>query len=403
VLDKLDLSGVSPTLQGLHTDLVQWLGTRATQGVLEDEYRVGNFQVRAGDWLLMRNPSPYNLFTDLSPGLFTHVGVVAARKYPDGRRRFVIVDLPERGDRVPETNVDTYLLRTLHYFFLRHQDPAVCNRMGEIAVQLAGNESVFDLTFRTDRVEQLRGKPLEDQRIHTYCAGFLLLCAQETTAPRSQFFPIEEFPAGGLCSANLSKLGLSIGKNFVSPTGAVFSPFLQIVGRREPMYSADREVKEHIYDYFARSMIEKPVKPSPDAAQALRQKVAELARFNPWLARALAKANNVSEHMDLASAAKAAAAIETLDEIANGAAQQYIEAREALLAGPLERLPPELSKPEDVARIKAYRDTHRALWERLEGPGLSPRELRIGLVDYYNQWGRERIDDRFFPAKAAAR
>ena len=35
-----------------------------------------------------------------SPGLFTHVGVVAAERGTDGVRRFVIVDLPEREQRI---------------------------------------------------------------------------------------------------------------------------------------------------------------------------------------------------------------------------------------------------------------------------------------------------------------
>ena len=55
----------------------------------------------------MRNPSPYNLFTDISPGLFTHVGVVASETGDDGVARIVLVDLPERGSRMPATKVDT--------------------------------------------------------------------------------------------------------------------------------------------------------------------------------------------------------------------------------------------------------------------------------------------------------
>jgi hypothetical protein len=225
-----------------------------------------------------------------------------------------------------------------------------------------------------------------------------LICAQETEAERREFFPIEEVPAGGYCVDNLKKLGLSLGDHFVSPTGPVFSPRMQIVARREPMYSPDREVKEAIYDHFAQLMVARELTPSPDALQALRQKVAELSRYNPWLARALARANNVSEHMDLGSAAKAAAAIETLDEIAEGASERYVTARQALLAGPLDRLPPEQSDPKAIERIQQYRRRHGDLYRRLAGGNLGPRELRIGLVEYYKRWGRERIEERFFPA-----
>ena len=78
-------------------DLLAWLQRRMERGIEEDRLRLGPMELRPGDWLLMRNPSPYNLFTDLSPGLFTHVGVVAVEQGEDGIRRFVIVDLPERG------------------------------------------------------------------------------------------------------------------------------------------------------------------------------------------------------------------------------------------------------------------------------------------------------------------
>ena len=68
--------------------LLQWLHERMTKGVTEDSYRFFGHQVREGDWLLMRNPSPYNLFTDLSPGLFTHVGVVTTDVDEHGCRAF---------------------------------------------------------------------------------------------------------------------------------------------------------------------------------------------------------------------------------------------------------------------------------------------------------------------------
>ena len=116
-----------------------WLDERAHKGLTEDRLRLGLFEVQPGDWLLMRNPSPYNLFTDLSPGLFTHVGVVAAETGKDGIRRLVLVDLPERGTTMPATNVDAFVNRSLHYVFLRHPDPAVAKKMGETAAEVIGS------------------------------------------------------------------------------------------------------------------------------------------------------------------------------------------------------------------------------------------------------------------------
>ncbi len=142
---------------------------------------------------------------------------------------------------------------------------------------------------------------------------------QETGLPRDVFFPITETTAGGHTKENIAKLGLSLGNGFVSPTGALFSPRLKIVGRNEPSYDPQREVEETIYNYFATTLDEKNLQPSTDMYQLLRLKVAEASKTNPLLAKALAASTGVSDQIDLISAAKAAAVIETLDEIAFGA------------------------------------------------------------------------------------
>jgi hypothetical protein len=359
--------------------------------------RTCGIDVRAGDWLLIRNPSPYNQVTDLAPGLFTHVGVVTSETGNDGKTRLVVVEVPERGDRVPATNVDAYLARTLHFFFLRHPTPAVNERMAEVAALVIGNETQFDLTFRNAHVRALKGKPLAGQRIHTYCAGLLHLCAQETEAPLTEFFPLIEGPPGGNCLENLAKLGMSIGDDFVSPTGALLSAKLEIVGRREPMYDPGREVKEAVYDHFAHCLVNKTLQPSPDTFQVLREKLASLSKTNPWIAKALAKTNNVSEHLDLESAAKAAAVIETLDEIADDALHGFLAARQAMAAGETPGL-----TPQERANLQAYRRQHAPLYQQARAGTISPRELRLALVSFYAAEGKRRLDDRFFRPVAAA-
>ncbi len=396
ILLKIDEARLTPLMVERRRTLLTWLQHRIKHGVVIERYRIGNFEVRAGDWLLMRNPSPYNMFTDLAPGLFTHVGAVAVEQGPDGIRRFVIVDLPERGATIPATNVEAYLLRTLHSFFLRDDDPAVGATMGQAAADMIGNPTQFDLTFRTSRVLAVKGQPLKGATIHTYCAGFLLLCAQATPAPREAFFPFSETPARGNTLQNLAKLGLTIGDEFVSPTGAIFSPRLQIVGRQEPMYHPGREIQEAIYDHFANDMLRKTLEPSPDAYQALRQKFAELSKSNSWLARGLAKASDVSEKMDLEAAAKVAAVIETLDEIANANRDEFLAAQQAITAGPEPQQPLERPRRDDPVRDGEYRRRHADLVRAWNGGRLSPRALRVQLVEFYTDRGRRQLDERFF-------
>ncbi|HEY2826444.1 MAG TPA: hypothetical protein VGJ04_02505 [Pirellulales bacterium] len=401
-IGKIDAAQWTPEERGRVESLMTWLSQRNEHGLEGNTYQLGQFAVQPGDWLLMRNPSPYNLFTDLSPGLFTHVGVVTAENGSDGKRRMVVVDLEERGTSIPATNVETFLDRTLNYVFLRHPDAEVAREMGEAAAAIIGNPAEFDLNFRTDRIAALKGLPLAGQKIQTYCAGLLLLCAQQTDEPRDVFFPITETTAAGYTSANIAKFGLSLGTGFVSPTGALFSPRLQIVGRSEPMYDPQRQIEQAIYDHFAQLIQEKDLHPTDDLFQALRLKVAEASKSSPLLATALAASANVSSQMDLVSAAKTAAVIETLDEIATVASREFQEAREAIVEGvpaiPIDGQPASGDQrqltPEQRAAINKYRSRHADLAARWDQRQISPRGLRLELVKYYIQQGYRQLDER---------
>lgn len=394
-LQALPTASLSAAEYRQRASLINWLDQRVEKGLVEDTYRMGRFEVQAGDWLLMRNPSPYNLFTDLSPGLFTHVGVVAMEEGPDGVRRMVVVDLPERGTHMPSTNVDLFVLRTLDYMFLRAKDNAAADTMGQVAASVIGNPVQFDLNFRSDHIVELQGKPLEDQQITGYCAGLLLLCAQETDAPREAFFPIPEYPADGRLLDNLATLGLSIGDNFVSPTGALFSPAMEVVGRSEPMYDPRREVEQAIYDHFASSLDTRTLTPSSDMYQSLRLRVAQMSSTNSLLSKALAKAAGVGAETDLVAAARAAAVVETLDEIAYGSSGEFLAARDAIqfseedVDGASQGVTPN-------ERTVALRQRHEDLVRRMNAGELTPRQLRIELVDYYIDSGCRQLDERFF-------
>jgi hypothetical protein len=220
-----------------------------------------------------------------------------------------------------------------------------------------------------------------------------LICAQETGRPREEFFPITESAAGGFCADNLKTLGLSIGKDFVSPSGAIFSATLEIAGACEPMYEPTREIKEAVYDHFAVQMRQRRLTPSPNIQQMLREQLAGLAKSNRWLARALAQANRVSADMDLQAAARTAAVVETLDNIADSSVDSFLAARRAIVAGArsLRDLP-----AAERAQLERLRRRHTALVPAWDQGELSPLQLRQALVQYYRDRGRRALDERFF-------
>ncbi len=397
ILREVPTAALSAAEYQQRAALLDWLDVRINQGLTENSYRLGTYEVRPGDWLLMRNPSPYNLFTDLAPGLYTHVGVVAMEQGPDGVQRMVIVDLPERGTHMPSTNVDLFVLRTLDYVFLRDGDEHAADTMGDVAASVIGNPVQFDLNFRSDHIAALKGEPLEDRQIKGYCAGLLLLCAQETDHPREAFFPLPEYPADGRLLDNLATLGLSIGENFVSPTGALFSPRLTVVGRSEPMYDPRREVEQAIYDHFASSLDTRTLTPSSDLYQSLRLRVAQMSSTNSLLSKALAKAAGVGAETDLVAAARAAAVVETLDEVAYGASGEFLDARQAIQFSEEDLAAEGTSQqPANSEQLAALRQRHADLLQRWNSGELSPRQLRIELVTYYIDLGRQRLDERFF-------
>ena len=366
-------------------DLLASLDLQRQKGLSEDEYRLGRHVIRPGDWLLMRNPSPYNLFSDLSPGLFTHVGVVTAVTAADGKRRLVVVDLPERGTNIPATNVDLFVQRTLNYVILRHADPQAAAKMAAVAASVVGNESQFDLNFRTERVAELKGRSLAGIKINTYCAGLLLLCAQETEHDRSAFFPLPDRCAGGRTKENLARLGVSIPDGFLSPTGPLFSSQLTIAARRPPMYSPAREIEQAIFDHFAAGLQDRELSGSWDEYHALRIKLAESAKKSPLLAKALARAAGVNEEMDLVSAAKTAAIVETLDEAAFSASRQFAAAWEAFM-----RPQANLSASDEIKK------RHPELWQKRQEGAITLRVLRQSLIAHYTAQGQSEVDRRLF-------
>jgi hypothetical protein len=270
--------------------------------------------------------------------------------------------------------------------------------MGQAAAAMIGNDALFDLNFETARVLELKGKSLEDARIHTYCAGFLLLCAQAADVARHDVFPIAESTADGHTASNLERLGLSFGQDFLSPTGAILSPQLDIVGWREPMYDPGREVQQRIYDHFADAMRDAVLTPSPDAYQLLREQLAGLAKQSAWLTRALAQAHDVSEDLDLESASRAAAVIETLDRIAEENLVEFHRAWAALMAGPLTAEIRGRMSAQQVEQLETYQTRHRDLFGPWSQRSVTARQVRNELVEFYVDRGENQLDRRFFQA-----
>ena len=140
------------------------------------------------------------------------------------------------------------------------------------------------------------------------------------------------------------------------------------------MYDPQREIEETIYDHFADGLKTKQLNASPDLFQSVRLKMAEASKTNPLLAAALANANHVDKEMDLVSAAKTAAVVETLDEIAYGNSGEYIAARRAIMEGPMPA--DAAANSPDQAKRAELRNRHAqlaALWDKEQ---LSPRSPR---------------------------
>jgi hypothetical protein len=396
ILLELDTTHLSPVDKERHQQLIDWLAERNRHGIVGDEFQFGGVVIREGDWLLMKNPSPYNRFTDLYPGLFTHAGIITTEIAKDGRRRFVVVDLPEVGNTIPATPVEKFVERTLDFVILRHHDAEALKTMGRVANTIIGNSSKFDLNFRTTEIENLKGQSLQKKRIDGYCAGLLLLCAQETGKSLQEFFPLEEHPAGGNTLLNLAQLDISMPRRFLSPTGPLFSSHVNMVYRCETMYSPRRQIEQAIYDHFAQQMRDGHLTPSLNWYHTLRLNLAQAADNNPALGKALANVVGVNENIDLVAAAKLGAVVESLDAIAKKSSSDYQSVRSAFRLDVLDEIEAGAEGDEVFDQIIMRRRRHADLFVRWEAGVLTPRKLRMALVDYYIQQGCAQLDDRFF-------
>ena len=379
----------------LHQDLLQWSEQAKSKGLAGDRYRFATMEVQPGDWMLMRNPSPYHLVTDLAPGLFTHVGVVALEQGEDGKRRMVVVDLTTRGTTIRTTNVEALILQYRHYCFLRHPDPKAARTMADVAASIIGNEAVFDLNYRIDNVVALKGQPKRGKTITSYCAGLLLLCGQETPIDRSRLFPVSEQLDGAQITKNLKTLGITFGDQFVSPTGPLFSQEFSMVGRRLPLYDPALEVEDATYEHFAQCLRRQEVVPAGDPYQQARLTVAEAAKNNPALARLLGQLNNVNPGMDLVSAAKAAAMVEFIERAAEGNSRLFNDAFNALTSGTLEELKREGVPDNLIERFRKLRQQHADLYQQFQNDKIDLATLRRALVAHYTALGKAEIDKRF--------
>ncbi|MGL4461520.1 MAG: hypothetical protein ACRC1K_05150, partial [Planctomycetia bacterium] len=280
-----------------------------------------------------------------------------------------------------------------HYMVLRHADRAVAAGIGAAAADVVDNPLQFDLQFDAAKLDALKGKPLRGAKVNTYCAGLPLLCADAAGLPRSATMPIGEYVAGGETAGNLDRLGLKIGREFISPTTPLYAPGWRIAHRGEPLYSPRVEVEQRIFDAFAEGLRDRPLSPAVDLYQELRTKLAAAADGNPILAQALAAAAGVDPDTEFAAAAKALAVVETLDAVAYQTSGEYADAVSAF--------DPELVDP--PPEVRKHRENHPALWEDVAVGRIDPREASRRLEAIYIERGRSEVGRRLFRTNAADR
>ena len=99
--------------------------------------------------------------------------------------------------------------------------------------------------------------------------------------------------------------------------------------------------------------------------------------------------------MDLVSAAKTAAVVETLDEIAYGNSGEYLAARRAIMEGPMPAADAAANSADQAKRAE-LRTRHAQLAQLWDKEQLSPRALRLELVNFYTARGIAQLDARFF-------
>ena len=136
--------------------------------------------------------------------------------------------------------------------------------------------------------------------------------------------------------------------------------------------------------------------PSLNWYQALRLNVAKATRGNRLLTRVLADAAGVNRNINLVAAAKLGAVVQTLDEIATAASSNYWDTRDAFRLDIIDELRDADNGKDQIHDVLDRRRRHADLFILWEAGVITPRQLRIELVDYYIAEGRDHLNDRLF-------
>ncbi|MDA1015129.1 MAG: hypothetical protein O3A00_11840 [Planctomycetota bacterium] len=369
--------------------LMQSLKDLNSRGHADGQYHVAQLSFRRGDILLFRNASPYNRLTSLSPGLFTHVGLVTQFQDQDGRMRIVLVDANERAKKIGVSNVDAELSSPLFFAIMRPTNRTHASAIAEQARSLIGKEFRFDLEFQHSQIHRHTRQPLKDQdKIVTYCAGLVAICIQSSGAKLEDYFPLDEGPRNQMAADNLASIGISIERIY-SPTALVFSPHLELVHFSDPMYSPDRVIEQATFDHFANRLAQDRLSIRATTVQQLRQQVANVSSQNTLVARLLAAAAGVDQKTDLQSAARVQTAIEVLDEIVRTTGQEYRDAMQFVFR----RLPVVDTTPNHVKR---YVESDGDFPSRFHEGTVSAERLVAHAEAYFTKIGQSRVDAIMF-------
>jgi hypothetical protein len=144
-------------------------------------------------------------------------------------------------------------------------------------------------------------------------------------------------------------------------------------------------------------MVTKTYNPSLNLHQELRLKLVELADHSSVLADAIRQNQNVGTTTDLVAAARVQTVVETLEGIAFGSSRQYLDAFTALTGGDPDTPVGRGSATRQPAELNQLRNRHADLYRQLQS--LTPRQLRIELVNHYIGRGEAEIDRRFFQGR----
>ena len=241
-----------PSLQTDASSLALRLQSKAVQGAAPSEtMRVMGIHFQRGDWILLREATPFTVASSLHPQCYHRIALVAHEAGTDGLGRLVVIDHTNNRLGVQVSSLDNWIAfvqeHTIAWCVLRPVDALLSQMIEQSALSLAVVRS-------SARESNERSSVFQDRSCFSSGLAVTRSALAATGVNPAIFFPLQESSPEGILGDNLKRLGVDLPDSFCSPTGLLLSKACIPIAMKIQAFDSRCGIRSAVFEYFDRSL-----------------------------------------------------------------------------------------------------------------------------------------------------